>query len=157
VDTRLHRSDSPARRTDTALNASPPRGHRRFSNLYSHVIPGVHERAAVAFDELLAPTGPEESPTDVYDESAPVAAALAVNLAADQDHLKRKRRSALVAQGIERRFPKPCAKVRILPGAPPAGTPVDSIYAGQRLFRAYEGHPAWSWPFPARCIYFSEL
>ena len=31
---------------------------------------------------------------------------------------------ALVAQGIEHRFPKPCAKVRILPGAPSGLDPV---------------------------------
>src|SRR5262249_1723808 len=38
------------------------------------------------------------------------------------------KRNALVAQGIEHRFPKPCAQVRILPGALPT-------YAGQTAFR----------------------
>ena len=50
-------------------------------NLYSHVIPGLQERAAAAFDELLAPSRPEEPPADAYDGPAPAAAALAVYLA----------------------------------------------------------------------------
>jgi integrase len=58
-------------------------------NLYSHVIPGLHERAAAAFDELLTPH-PEEPPADAYDGPAPAAAALAVNLAVSPRSTKAK-------------------------------------------------------------------
>ena len=50
-------------------------------NLYSHVIPGLHERAAAAFDELLAPETSEQAGDRNYDGSAPAVTTLAVNLA----------------------------------------------------------------------------
>jgi len=59
-------------------------------NLYSHVIPGLHERAAAAFDELLAPSQPEDPAGDAYDGPAPAATALAVNLAVKPGAAKAK-------------------------------------------------------------------
>ena len=59
-------------------------GHTDVSitlNLYSHVIPGLHERAAAAFDELLTAKTPGLAEADIYDGSAPAVTALAVSLA----------------------------------------------------------------------------
>jgi integrase len=51
-------------------------------NLYSHVIPGLHERAAATFDQLLADPGPVRPDVPAtYDGGAPAADTLAVKLA----------------------------------------------------------------------------
>lgn len=50
-------------------------------NLYSHVVPGLHERAAATFDLVLSPSQPGlEGPAD-YPGTAPEADSLAVKLA----------------------------------------------------------------------------
>ena len=59
-------------------------------NLYSHVIPGLHQRAAQAFDTLLASQREQPHDTDAYDGPAPASAALAVNLAVRPSSSKAK-------------------------------------------------------------------
>jgi hypothetical protein len=60
-------------------------------NLYSHVIPGLQERAAAAFDELLAEHGPAAAKDGAtYDGGAPAAEALAVKLAVKPRSVKAK-------------------------------------------------------------------